>query len=137
MKTKRLAGLAGALAIGLIMQTGAPGVANAQMQDRTLRVGAWDLAPSKGNPYFGIGTPSVFSWSPMFDSLTFVETDGSATPALATSWENLNPTTWRFKLRPDIRFHNGETLSAEAIINSWAWLQTEEGLVGKQPYEVY
>ncbi len=101
--------------------------AQAQMQDKTLRVGAWDLAPSEGNPYFGIGTPSVFSWTPMFDMLTFVETDGSPKPALAVSWENVDPTTWRFKLRPNIKFHNGEAFDAQAVINSWAWLQTDEG----------
>jgi len=101
--------------------------AQAQMQDKTLRVGAWDLATSEGNPYLGIGTPNVFSWSPMFDMLTFVETDGSPKPALALSWENIDPTTWRFKLRPNIKFHNGEAFDAQAVINAWAWLQTDEG----------
>jgi peptide/nickel transport system substrate-binding protein len=121
---KKLALGATALAFGAAL---AALPAQAQMQDKTLRIGAWDLAPSEGNPYFGIGTPSVFSWTPMFDMLTFVETDGNPTPALAESWQNVDATTWRFKLRPNVRFHNGEAFTAEAVINSWKWLQTEEG----------
>jgi peptide/nickel transport system substrate-binding protein len=36
-------------------------------------------------------------------------------PGLATSWTNLNPTTWEFKLRPGVKFHNGEEFNAEAV----------------------
>lgn len=32
---------------------------------------------------------------------------------LATSWEQVNPTTWRFKLRQGVKFHNGDPLDAE------------------------
>lgn len=36
-------------------------------------------------------------------------------PELATSWVALNPTTWEFKLRRGVKFHNGEDLNAEAV----------------------
>lgn len=36
-------------------------------------------------------------------------------PALALSWEPLNDTTWRFHLRDNVRFHNGNLLTAEAV----------------------
>jgi peptide/nickel transport system substrate-binding protein len=36
-------------------------------------------------------------------------------PGLAISWTNVNPTTWEFKLRPGVKFHNGEDFSAEAV----------------------
>jgi len=36
-------------------------------------------------------------------------------PGLATSWTNVNPTTWEFKLRPGVKFHNGEEFNAEAV----------------------
>jgi peptide/nickel transport system substrate-binding protein len=36
-------------------------------------------------------------------------------PGLATSWTNVNPTTWEFKLRPGVKFHNGEEFNADAV----------------------
>ena len=37
---------------------------------------------------------------------------------LAESWEQVNPTTWHFKLRPDVTFHNGSSFNAEDVIFS-------------------
>ena len=39
-------------------------------------------------------------------------------PALATSWETIEPTVWRFHLRPGVRFHDGAPLSAEDVVAS-------------------
>src|SRR5262245_48492291 len=36
-------------------------------------------------------------------------------PGVATSWASINPTTWEFKLRPGVKFDNGEDLNAEAV----------------------
>ena len=33
-------------------------------------------------------------------------------PSLATSWEMTSPTTWRFKLRPGVKFHDGAPFTA-------------------------
>lgn len=35
-------------------------------------------------------------------------------PWLATSYRNVDPTTWEFKLRPGVKFSNGEEFNAEA-----------------------
>ncbi len=40
---------------------------------------------------------------------------GQIKPHLATSWKNINDTTWEFKLRPGVKFHNGNPLNAESI----------------------
>mgnify|MGYP003700633009 CR=1 FL=1 len=39
-------------------------------------------------------------------------------PALATSWEIVEPTRWRFKLREGVTFHNGNAFNADDVIFS-------------------
>jgi peptide/nickel transport system substrate-binding protein len=36
-------------------------------------------------------------------------------PHLAESYNRLNDTTWQFKLRSNVKFHNGEPLDATAV----------------------
>lgn len=39
-------------------------------------------------------------------------------PSLASSWEMVNPTTWRFKLRQGVKFHDGAPFTAEDAVFS-------------------
>lgn len=39
-------------------------------------------------------------------------------PSLATSWEQTGPLTWRFKLRPNVKFHDGTPLNADDVVFS-------------------
>jgi peptide/nickel transport system substrate-binding protein len=51
----------------------------------------------------------------MFDSLLHKNTKLEYEPSLATSWKALNDTTWEFKLRKGVKFHNGDTMTAEDV----------------------
>jgi len=52
----------------------------------------------------------------MWDPLVLREPDtGKIIPHVATSWKTLSPTTWEFKIRDDVTFHNGNKLTSEAV----------------------
>jgi len=54
----------------------------------------------------------------VYEPLVRREADGSLSPGLAVSWELVTPTTWRFRLRPDVRFHGGEAFTAADVLDS-------------------
>ena len=39
-------------------------------------------------------------------------------PALATAWTQVEPTRWRFTLRPNVRFHEGEAFTSDDVVFS-------------------
>jgi peptide/nickel transport system substrate-binding protein len=41
-------------------------------------------------------------------------------PSLATSWQQIDATTWRFRLRPNVRFHDGSAFGADDAVFSIA-----------------
>ncbi len=45
--------------------------------------------------------------------------DLSLEPDLATEWERLDDTTWRFKLREGVTFHNGNPFNADDVVYSF------------------
>src|SRR5271155_997612 len=54
----------------------------------------------------------------MYEPLVRRDRNLKLEPALAIEWANVNPTTWRFKLRQGVTFHDGSPLTVEDVIFS-------------------
>ena len=54
----------------------------------------------------------------LYDSLVTRDEQFKLEPALAESWQMVNPTTWRFKLRRGVVFHDGSPFTADDAIFS-------------------
>lgn len=88
----------------------------AAFAETTLRVGITALPPSLFNPYANTGLPYVYTWSAVFDGLTFIDEKGDVQPWLATGWRNVDPLTWQFDLRRDVVFSDGTPMTADAVV---------------------
>lgn len=51
----------------------------------------------------------------VYDTLFERDTDGKLIPGLVESWKNIDETTWQFKLREGVRFHNGDELTTKDV----------------------
>lgn len=54
----------------------------------------------------------------VFDALVHVDADARIVPGLAESWKAVGPTTWEFKLRRNVKFHDGSALTADDVLFS-------------------
>jgi peptide/nickel transport system substrate-binding protein len=71
---------------------------------------AYSLDPAKHSAF-----PTANILFQIYDGLVTQNEKGELVPALATSWSNPDPLTWRFKLREGVKFHNGEVFNAAAV----------------------
>src|SRR3546814_596541 len=60
-----------------------------------------------------------------YEGLVTRSPDLKLQPALATSWENVEPTVWRFTLRKGVKFHNGNAFNADDVLFSIDRIRTE------------
>jgi peptide/nickel transport system substrate-binding protein len=89
---------------------GAAGPAKAQ--NLTMAVGAQITSL---DPHYHALSPNFAVATMIFDTLTQFDADARMEPGLAESWKVVSPTAWEFKLRPNVRFHNGNPFTAEDV----------------------
>ena len=95
------------------MVGGAPTAARAQ-GDEALVVGVSGLGSSMD---VQVACDSV-TWSALrmvHDPLLYINDQSEVKPWLAESYRQINATTWQFKLRSGVTFHNGEPFNAAAV----------------------
>ena len=56
--------------------------------------------------------------SNIYDSLVFWDREWKPIPWLAVSWTQVSPTVWRFKLREDVKFHDGTPFTSDDVVFS-------------------
>ncbi|MBL8837105.1 MAG: ABC transporter substrate-binding protein [Alphaproteobacteria bacterium] len=62
----------------------------------------------------------------IYEPLVYLRPDGTIAASLATEWELVNPTTWRFRLRQNVRFHGGEPFTADDVLFSFTRIRQPE-----------
>lgn len=70
------------------------------------------------DPYALNETFTLATLANVYEGLVIRDADLVLKPGLAERWETLTPTHWRFHLRRDVRFHNGNPFDADDVIFS-------------------
>ncbi|MBB4039263.1 peptide/nickel transport system substrate-binding protein [Microvirga flocculans] len=123
--TLKALGLTAAVALAPLTVSGAQAAGTLTVAT-TIDPGSWDPIDTFLVPWSSAATN-------MFDGLTARGADMKLQPALATSWEFLdNNGRIRFKLRQNVKFHNGEPFNAEAVKFTFDRLLGDEGKKGPQ-----
>jgi peptide/nickel transport system substrate-binding protein len=67
------------------------------------------------DPAKSTGLATVAVLVNVYDTLVRRDATLSLKPGLALSWRAVDPTTWEFKLRQGVKFHNNEAFNADAV----------------------
>ena len=111
-----------AFAIGLLFATAMVTVVSAQ----TLTIGVRG-GPDSIDPHFTASGTHAEALKHVFDTLTWSGDGLEIEPRLAESWKALNDTTWEFKLRKGVKFHDGSDFTAEDVKFSIERIPTVSG----------
>lgn len=75
--------------------------------------------PQSLDPHKIQGVPESNIARDQFEGLTIANLDGEIIPGVAESWESDDGKVWRFKLRKDVKWSNGEPVTAQDFVYSW------------------
>ncbi len=97
------------------------------VEDRALRIAVESRPPTYGNPYTQALPSILHTLFPVFDALTLLGDGGEVLPNLAESYERIDDLIWRFVLRSDVAFANGEPFDAASFKRNLDYLLSDEG----------
>ena len=84
---------------------------SASADAKELKVGLAN-EPTAIDPHYHNLTPNNALASNIFDTLILQDERQRLLPGLATSWTALDATTWEFKLRQGVKWHDGKPFTA-------------------------
>ena len=70
------------------------------------------------DPYTLRETTTIAHHGEVYEGLVTRDKDLKIIPSLAESWETPEPTRWRFHLRHNVKFHNGDPFTADDVVFS-------------------
>ncbi len=85
---------------------------------------AYDADPVSLDPHEQLSGGTLQMSHMVFDPLVRYTQALDFEPRLATSWERLNDTTVRFHLREGVKFHSGNTMTADDVVWTFDRLKT-------------
>jgi peptide/nickel transport system substrate-binding protein len=80
-----------------------------------LRVGV-EAGPTSNDPHYHSLITNIAFSRHVFEPLVVQDATQKLTPGLAVSWRVLDDTTWEFRLRPDVRWHDGAPFTADDVV---------------------
>lgn len=81
---------------------------------QTLTIGV-RAGPESIDPHYAATGTHAEALKHVFDTLVWSGDKLQVEPRLALSWKLVEPTVWEFKLRPDVKFHDGSDFTAEDV----------------------
>ncbi len=130
MNLRKMA-VAATAALGL---TALAGAAQAGPEDDSLVIAWGSTGPIENvDNYFNTNRTGIWFSRMVWDQLIYREPKTfEYQPLLATSWELIDETTWQFKLREGVVFHNGEEFDADDVVFTLNWISNPENGVKVQ-----
>ena len=83
--------------------------------------------PSSIDPHFHNLGPNNAIARVMFDRLIMPDDKQQLRPGLAVSWKPIDDTTWEFKLREGVKFHDGSPFTADDVVFTFQRAPNVEG----------
>ncbi len=132
------------LALGLTLATALAALACGQAAPRTPEAGGGLAQPQRGgafqfaqrqtspqlDPYTGPQVAQPQTLAPVYEPLVNIDyrtgvdfrQDYPMVPWLADRWEQADPTTYLFHMRPGAKWHDGQTLTAEDVVFTYRYV---------------
>jgi len=108
---RKIVAVCAGAALVLALRSGA----GTQAQTSRTLVVAQSADIATGDPAKNTGLATIAVLANIYDTLVHRDAALNLKPGLALSWRAVDPTTWEFKLRKGVKFHDGEPFNADAV----------------------